>query len=259
MQKILLSVFRYLFPCLQIVVDILHVFLLVELFEKALVGLAGGVRKDGFLMRAVSDGRVFDHDTVFFERGFDGLERFCVGKEEKIFTVALDVLRPGIDGGKFDFVGGKFLIGRERDDADVLKEISDGGHLPPCLFENGFDVGERAVFVIGGDGNHHGDVSGTVGFVYRLLNLAAFFEFAGSAFDGAINGVFRHIGGSGAINGEAKTHVHLRVTSAFARGNADQFAEFGKYGRPFGVGEGFLVFDTRPMRMSGHRSGAWNV
>lgn len=254
-KKIFLYFSMFRVRCLQIVVHVLDVFLFVELFEEAFVGLAGILGKCVFLVRPIAERGVFDRDGVFFEGCFDGFEIFGFGINDKHVAVAFDVFGAGVNGEKFDVVDRACLRGGKGDDADILKEIPDRRHLSADFFEDCFDVREGAVFIVGCDKNHHGDVSRSVRFIDNFLYFQTFLGFSRAALDCAVDAVFGHVDGSGTINGKTQTHVHLRITSAFARGDADEFAEFGEDGGALGIGQRLFVFDTRPMRMSGHRDG----
>ncbi len=107
------------------------------------------------------------------------------------------------------------------------------------------DFAYGAVLVVGEDVDDDGDATGAVAFVGDLF-VADAFELAGSALDGALDVLVRHVLGFGGGDGSAKAGIAVGVSSAELGGDGDFLDQAGEDLAALGVEGALLVLNCRP-------------
>src|SRR5262249_29663888 len=97
------------------------------------------------------------------------------------------------------------------------------------------------------------DAAGTVTLVGQLFEDEPF-GFAGAAFDGPLDVVFRHADLAGLVDGVTKFEVRLRVAAAVTGGDDDGAAQLAEHLAALGVDGAFLMLNRCPVGMAGHGS-----
>src|SRR3972149_4300999 len=113
-------------------------------------------------------------------------------------------------------------------------------------------LAHRARAVVGGALDHDRDPGRTIAFIVHFFVMRAF-ELAGTALDGALDGVPGHVLIRGLVEGGARARVKLRPSPATgARRHGDLADYLGENLAAPGVLHAFAVLDIGPFRMAGH-------
>ena len=107
------------------------------------------------------------------------------------------------------------------------------------------DFAYSAVLVVGEDVDDDGDAAGPIAFVGDLF-VADAFDLAGSALDGALDVLVRHVLGFGSGDRSAEAGIAVRVSSAHLGGDGDFLDQAGEDLAALGVEGALLMLDSRP-------------
>ena len=190
------------------------------------------------------------------EGRLDRLEVARLGVDLEGVGGRLDVARPGIDGEERDLVG----VGtraRHGDHAALLELPGDGpgpGQLAAGLGEDGANLGDRPVPIVGGHLDEDGDAAGAVALVDDLLVLDALAA-AGCLLDGALDRVERHVGRTRLLDREPEPEVAVRIAAAGPGRERDLAPHLREDGAALDVVDALLALDLGPFGVTGHRGG----
>src|SRR2546425_13198738 len=115
------------------------------------------------------------------------------------------------------------------------------------------NLGHRSIAVVRHCLDQQRDATRTITFISDLFVMHALF-FAGAATNRALDRIVRHVTGFGVSYRFAQTSVPIHVAAARAGCDSYLLDEFREQFAALGIERAFLMFDTMPLRMSGHRS-----
>src|SRR5947208_532186 len=114
------------------------------------------------------------------------------------------------------------------------------------------DLSHGAVAIIGYRIDQKRDAAGTITLISNLFVIDAFL-FTCAAPNRAVYGVVWHVAGFRVRDCFPQARVGVGITTAGTRRHGDLFDELSEELAALGIQRTLLVFDTMPLRMSGHR------
>ncbi len=148
-----------------------------------------------------------------------------------VFVVA-EVVYTVIDELKFKVVKAKPVFGFDFKDTFVVEKECEAtlcSKRTSMFIEIRSNVSHGAGIVVGGSFNENSNAVWAVSFVGYFFVIAGIF--VGGLFDGAFNGVFRHVCGLCVLHKSAKTRVGIGIRSACFGCDGNFFAYAGESSR----------------------------
>ena len=197
-----------------------------------------------------------DRDAGAHQGRLDRLEVARLGVDLEGVGGRLDVARAGIDGEERDLV----RVGARARHGDHAALLELPGHRPgpgqlaAGLGEDGADLGDRPVPIVGGHLDEDRDAAGAVALVDDLLVLDALAA-AGRLLDGALDRVERHVGRAGLLDREPEAEVAVGIAAAGPGRERDLAPHLGEDGAALDVVDALVALDLGPFGVTGHRAG----
>src|SRR5919201_2554315 len=197
--------------------------------------------------------RRIDLVALLFERLLHTFELCRIGDDVDRLAVDAGVARSDLDRLQADLIrvlavcidDDLTLAGEHPAHAPGRPEISAGAG------EQVANVAAGAVAVVRHGLDHDGDAVRAVSFEAKLLHLGAA-EVARAALDRPLDVLLRHVDITGLLDRESQPVVTVWIPATFASRDRDLARHLGELLTFLRVGEGLLVLDRRPFRVSGH-------
>src|SRR5208282_4157286 len=120
-----------------------------------------------------------------------------------------------------------------------------------AVFRKGVtNFADRAVAIVRGRFDYDGDAAGAIALEGDLLVVDAF-QFAGTAQNGSLDVVLRHIFGLCRQNRSAEPSIGVGITTALC-GDSDFLEQAGEDLAALRIQRALLVLDCGPFRVAGH-------
>ena len=159
---------------------------------------------------------------------------------EAAVVIANDIFRARFERRfhQLVFVGAR----REQQLPAMLEQKRDRticAHIAAVFGKGMTHVGHGAGFVVRHAIDHHRRAADAIAFIANFFVVHAL-QFTGTAFDGALNRVLRHIVFIGFVHGQTQAWIGADVAAAQARGNGDFFNQARENFAALGVLAAFL-------------------